>query len=200
MHTGDEPVSGGRRPHAPSQSTVCGVPLGKPPAGKTGAVNLDSSKYLGATAPSSSGGHPASSSASSRSAEKPLVFRHGECHRSQVLQEGMHRAMPGLPWAPHRIAHADGATLTERHALVGTVEWMSGQVADGSPHKMAEYGSRKTPPKCVNRAIKLHLDVSWRNATPQYLGRKPNHPRLLPSTRTSAALWLGQPEHQLRGH
>src|SRR5260370_17163663 len=80
MHTGDEPVSGGRRPHAPSQSNSGGVSMGKPPAGKTGAVNLDTSKYLGATAPSSSGGHPASSSASSRSAEKPLVFRHGECH------------------------------------------------------------------------------------------------------------------------
>jgi len=80
MHTGDDPVSGGRRPNAPSQSTVCGVPLGKPPAGKTGAVNVDTSKYLGASAPSSSGGHPARSSASSRSAEKPLVFRHGECH------------------------------------------------------------------------------------------------------------------------
>src|SRR5712691_7053456 len=91
MHTGDEPVSGGRRPHAPAQSTVCGVPLGKPPAGKTGAVNLDTSKYLGATAPSSSGGHPASSSASSRSAEKPLVFRHGECH-----SRGWH-AYVGLP-------------------------------------------------------------------------------------------------------
>src|SRR5258706_14689513 len=63
-----------------------------------------------------------------------------ETYRSQVRQEGMHRAMPGLPWAPHRIAHADGATLTERHALVGTIEWMSGHVVDGSPHKMAEYG------------------------------------------------------------
>jgi hypothetical protein len=46
-------------------SRVCGVPLGKPPAGKTGAVSWglrEASKYLGASAPRSSGGHPACSS------------------------------------------------------------------------------------------------------------------------------------------
>jgi hypothetical protein len=50
---------------APSQPNVRGVLAGKLPPGKTFAVIrgfMGASKYLGASAPSSSGGHPASSS------------------------------------------------------------------------------------------------------------------------------------------
>jgi len=38
MRTGDEPVAGGRWPHAPTQPHGRAVPPGKPPAGKTCAV------------------------------------------------------------------------------------------------------------------------------------------------------------------
>src|SRR5258707_4566455 len=48
--------------HLHNLSRVRGVPLDKPPVGKTCAVILDASKYLGASAPSSARGHRARSS------------------------------------------------------------------------------------------------------------------------------------------
>jgi len=64
--------------HRHNLSRVRGVPLGKPPAGKTGAVILDASMYLGASTPSSSRGHRASSSlAGGPEARSPLAFAMG---------------------------------------------------------------------------------------------------------------------------
>jgi hypothetical protein len=54
-----------------AQPNVRGVPPGKPLAGKTFAAILDASKYLGASAPSSSSGHLASSPAMVRLDGKP---------------------------------------------------------------------------------------------------------------------------------
>jgi hypothetical protein len=59
-------------------SSVRGVPLGKPPAGKTVAVILDASKYLGTSVPSSSRGHRACSSlAGWPEARSPLALAMG---------------------------------------------------------------------------------------------------------------------------
>jgi hypothetical protein len=55
-------VVAARPVHRHTLARVRGVPLGKPPAGKTCAVTLDASKYLGTLVPSSSRGHRASSS------------------------------------------------------------------------------------------------------------------------------------------
>ncbi len=67
--------------HLHNLSHVRGVPLGKPPAGQTGAVFcglLKACKYLGAAAPSSSRGHRASSSlAGGPEARSPLAFAMG---------------------------------------------------------------------------------------------------------------------------
>jgi hypothetical protein len=67
--------------HRHNLSRVRGVPLGKPPAGTTGAVScglMVAFKYLGALAPRSSRGHRASSSlAGEPEARSPLAFAMG---------------------------------------------------------------------------------------------------------------------------
>src|SRR5258708_34086469 len=67
--------------HLHTLSHVRGVPLGKPPAGQTGAVFcglLKACKYLGAAAPSSARGHRASSSlAGGPEARSPVAFARG---------------------------------------------------------------------------------------------------------------------------
>ena len=67
--------------HLHNRSSDRGIPLGKPPAGKTCAVScglMVAFKYLGALAPSSSRGHRASSSLAGESeARSPLALAMG---------------------------------------------------------------------------------------------------------------------------
>src|SRR5438105_4769751 len=91
------------RPVLFAQSNVRGVPLGKPPAGKTVAVIWDASKYLGVSAPSSSRGHRASCS---RKREAPWL-----------KPWGVSRTKQGL--TPCSRTNPDPAYLASQSILVG---------------------------------------------------------------------------------
>ena len=74
-----------------AQPNVRGVPPGKPLAGKTFAVILDVSKYLGTSVPSSSSGHLASSPDQVRLDGKPPALAVGYVSHTLTYLSGRSR-------------------------------------------------------------------------------------------------------------
>src|SRR5260370_15412064 len=120
-------------------STVRGVPLGKPPAGKTVAVILVASKYLGPSVPSSSRGHRACSSlAGWPEARSPLAFAMGSV--TAYLRDRLFSAGTTLGRSTGLSAAAVSITGERRPACMTTCILQS----DNQNHRRAN-GRRQTP-------------------------------------------------------
>src|SRR5260370_8884034 len=134
-------------------SSVRGVPLGKPPAGKTVAVILVASKYPGTSVPSSSRGHRACSSlAGWPEARSPLAFAMGSV-------TWLYQFAYVLALAERRYARRLGAPADQQQVVPCRAE-RERHLREGTPYSTRTPRRRQVarPPEASRSARRRQVD------------------------------------------